>query len=86
MSEWISVDDKIPEPEVSNNFGTSRYVLVLNEYGDMVTAWYQHECDYQVERNNNKGYHIGFHSSLPQSDDDIINSITHWMEKPEPPK
>lgn len=86
MIEWIDANERVPEPEAGKDYGTSRYVLILDRWGDMITAWYQHESEYQKARRNKDGYAIGWHGSFTQSDDGPLEEITHWAEKPEGPK
>lgn len=72
MSEWISVNDAMPEFE--------QMCLILTESGDIITGWRQnlkpgdvcwcfgHKCvSWDYEFNYDSG------------------SVTHWMNIPEPP-
>jgi hypothetical protein len=82
MSKWISVGKEMPKRK--RVFGCSENVLVINEFGDMVTAWYQFKVS--GLKNTIEGYEIGWHASLPQSDFGPLSGITHWMQKPKAPK
>lgn len=75
MSEWISVEDRIPkEIKNSNGTGFSKEVLILDCYGEMSIAWYVYP--WRDERL------LGFSDGVKNS----FGVVTHWMPLPEPPK
>ena len=99
---WISVKDKLPEPEtevlavcVRNGY---RFVCpVIFEDGTMLTQnsmwnWYELE-NYGTYSEENDDYFIpeGWWENRQFTPDDIYNNpvdcaVTHWMPLPEPPK
>lgn len=98
---WISVKDKLPEPEtevlavcVRNGY---RFVCpVIFEDGTMLTQnsmwnWYELE-NYGTYSEENDDYFIpeGWWENRQFTPDDIYNNpvdctVTHWMPLPEPP-
>lgn len=99
---WISVKDKLPEPEtevlavcVRNGY---RFICpVIFEDGTMLTQnsmwnWYELE-NYGTYSEENDDYFIpeGWWENRQFTPDDIYNNpvdctVTHWMPLPEPPK
>lgn len=70
MQEWISVKDRVPEID--------KDVLVFDSNTKQCSVRYRlnefyPDCD---EENNKYAW----------NDQGIINSVTHWMPLPEPPK
>lgn len=98
---WISVKDKLPEPEtevlavcVRNGY---RFICpVIFEDGTMLTQnsmwnWYELE-NYGTHSEENDDYFIpeGWWENRQFTPDDIYNNpvdctVTHWMPLPEPP-
>ena len=74
MSDWISVDDRLPEPESDEVFIYPRPDL----HGTVFTACYCHHKD--------KGlvWWTDFHNGYDY--EDFFPEVTHWMPLPEPPK
>lgn len=99
---WISVKDKLPEPEtevlavcVRNGY---RFICpVIFEDGTMLTQnsmwnWYELE-NYGTYSEENDDYFVpeGWWENRQFTPDDIYNNpvdctVTHWMPLPEPPK
>lgn len=99
---WISVKDKLPEPEtevlavcVRNGY---RFICpVIFEDGTMLTRnsmwnWYELE-NYGTYSEENDDYFVpeGWWENRQFTPDDIYNNpvdctVTHWMPLPEPPK
>ena len=99
---WISVKDKLPEPEtevlavcVRNGY---RFICpVIFEDGTMLTQnsmwnWYELE-NYGTYSEENDDYFIpeGWWENRQFTPDDIYNNpvdctVTHWMPLPEPPR
>lgn len=100
MSEWISVKDRLPEPE------TEVFIRALcNGHEVLTTAmfedgtipiddsewnWYDLDFDYDEERDI---YLVpeGWWEYRHYNPDDVYNNVvddevTHWMPLPEPPK
>lgn len=98
---WISVKDKLPEPEIEvlavcvrNGY---RFICpVIFEDGTMLTQnsmwnWYELE-NYETYSEENDDYFIpeGWWENRQFTPDDIYNNpvdckVTHWMPLPEPP-
>ena len=99
MSKWVSVKDKMPEPEIEV------FILALrNGYEVLTTAmyedgtistddsawnWYDLDFDYDEERDV---YLIpeGWWEYRHYNPDDVYNNVvddevTHWLPLPEPP-
>lgn len=73
--QWISVEDRLPEP--------STYVLVLTAPGTL-SLWQNFVvADYIHAKQEKHGMFIKAYSGY--SDDDILN-VTHWMPLPDLPK
>jgi hypothetical protein len=75
MSEWIDVNDRLPEENV---------VVILSEDGNFETGWYGHGTEYMSEK-----LFTGFFIHNTGYDGDSAHSqgnVTHWQPLPEPPK
>lgn len=87
--KWIDADKTLPVAE--NGTGQSNYVLVVDNSGNMTSAWYQHECDFQKKGLSKTdedfgGYEVGWHNSMPGSSYKPMRNITHWTKMLEAPK
>lgn len=100
MNEWISVKDRLPEPEteviiLADRRGDNVITTAMYEDGsisdeDSKWIWYGIDIDYDIE---NDKYLIpeGWWEHKHYLDDDVYNNavddtVTHWMPLPEPPK
>ena len=82
MSEWISVDDRLPE----DYNGKSDEYLIVN-YGEVnLATWHAHPY------NDGEGdSHDGKEFMVRNMDSDyggmfVARKVTHWMPLPEPPE
>lgn len=77
MSEWVSVEDKLPKEN-----GT--YIVYAQDKNspDGVGIWYENKvttADYDVDL-------ICWWWNERSNDYDITDIVTHWMPLPEPPR
>ena len=79
MSEWISVEDRMPEELERTHPGWSDYVrpsedvlVYLRRDKRQTVAWYS--------------YTAGIWVTVDESVEYDYDEITHWMPLPEPPK
>ena len=71
MSEWISVEDELPE--------YMKEVLIKEEYVDEVQIGYLFRNGSWTEQHENHTCHGDAYCSFD------IQGVTHWMPLPEPP-
>jgi hypothetical protein len=83
MSQWIAIEERLPEER--NGFGTSATVLIVDIFGDMISAWYQYDCEHIKDKEDEPGYTVGWHGSFSECDDKSLTGITHWMPAIERP-
>lgn len=80
MMEWISVKDRMPDPEFTVPSGRKMAMTVVAHTGGCDVAAYYEDA----------GFYIGgiFDGSERSCEirERVIKSITHWMPLPEPPK
>lgn len=78
MSEWISVDDRLPDLSEKPNWMRSEEVIVATRKGSVMHAFWSSNGYAKTERGRRPRWERG---------DRILEAdITHWMPLPEPPK
>ncbi len=87
MSEWISVKDRLPEPDQ----GVLVFTITIETYG-------KHKEKKKIYRNIYYGYHDGeewltsychgceYIYKINEKFPEEFIEVTHWMPLPEPPK
>ncbi len=101
MNSWISVKDRMPEPEVEvivlavSDEGRKTITTGMYENGKTFTdnsIWFWYELDFDYDEENDK-YLIpeGWWEYRHFNPDEVYNNsidwtVTHWMPMPEPPE
>ena len=70
MCDWISVNDRLPEPTIPNQ---QRGIYIVALSNGVVR-----ELAYEFNHYYNMIYNVGWHTTA--------YPVTHWMPMPEPPK
>lgn len=71
MDKWISVSERLPEPETD--------VLVAFDDGEITSLWQDWKNVTVTENNDPLEYTVDILSGK-------YHTVTHWMPLPEPPK
>ena len=79
MSEWISVKDRLPDPDIDNDPGYSVFVLITN--GTEIGLG-SYEYEYYAENETDP---LQYSSPHWYDATHHIEEPTHWMPLPEPP-
>lgn len=69
MSEWISVEDRLPQPDIDGDWVI---VLVTGKYNGI-----DHRGAVTVADTDGQDFYLG--------NDTCTRGVTHWMRLPEPP-
>ena len=101
MSEWISVDDRLPESQKDvlayyvNKYGEGKTVKAeyVASFSALACDFYDEESDYESDYSEiEDAYYVkeGWHERVENwkySGCEIVEGqVTHWMPLPEPPK
>ena len=99
IQRWISVEERLPEPETEVLIFASRsgYPIITTgsyEDGTITTedsswVWYDHDFEYDEERDTfiiSEGWWEYKHYNGDDEHNHLIDDVvTHWMPLPEPP-
>ena len=74
MNNWISVNDRLPEAEIS-------VLIYVPSYNEIHTAQF---CNWEDSICND--WHISFGKRSYETLTFQLNEVSHWMELPNPPE